>query len=147
MEIEEYKKLKEHIEELDDKCDVLIQEFDSYWFGANLNIAAPNDMLKNFEEYNKQKDAACGDALIELRKLSIVERMNRPIELSELPTYGDVMSLKKFIGCCKGGGFINYDGYGHYVKDNQETNIEIYPSDIKKGNIRKEFDTIIWYNR
>jgi hypothetical protein len=82
-----------------------------------------------------------------LAELSREERMIMPYELSELPKYGDVMSLKEFIECVKEGGFIDYDGYGHYVKDGKETNIIIHPSDIGYKAVRKEFDTIVWYNR
>ena len=57
------------------------------------------------------------------------------------------ISLKDFIECVKCGGFINYDGYGKYVKNGMETDIEIYPSDVKNKNVRKEFDKIIWFNR
>jgi len=74
-------------------------------------------------------------------------RMIMPYELSEIPDYGDVMSLKTFLSCVKDGGFIDYDGFGCYVKDGQETNIEIYPSDYHHNSIRYEFDTIVWYNR
>jgi hypothetical protein len=82
-----------------------------------------------------------------LAELSREERMIMPYELSELPSYGDVMTLEHFIECVKEGGFIDYDGYGYYVKDGMETDITIHPSDIGHGAIRKEFDTIIWYNR
>ena len=34
-----------------------------------------------------------------------------------------------------------------FVENDMMTNIEIYPSDVKKGNIRKEFNKIIWFNR
>lgn len=60
---------------------------------------------------------------------------------------GSVMSLADFIECVKEGGFIDYDGFGSYVKDNRESNISIYPSDIDNNVIRPGFDTIIWYNR
>jgi hypothetical protein len=68
-------------------------------------------------------------------------------DLSELPDYGDVMTLEHFIENVKDGGFIDYDGFGNYVKDGKMSNIEIYPSDVKHNMIRKDFDTIIWFNR
>lgn len=74
-------------------------------------------------------------------------RMLMPVEYDDLPDYGTVMSLKEFIENVKSGGFIDYDGYGSYVKDGKESNITIYPSDIAYGVIREGFDTIIWYNR
>jgi len=82
-----------------------------------------------------------------LRTLDRQLRMALPCELSDLPKYGDVMSLQEFIECVKSGSFIDYDGSGNYVKDGKISNIEIYPSDIKYNAIRREFDTIIWFNR
>lgn len=82
-----------------------------------------------------------------LGALSREKRMIMPVELSELSDFGHVMSLKDFIECVKEGGFIDYDGFGRYVKDGHETNIDIYLSDVKHKAIRTEFDTIIWFNR
>lgn len=58
-----------------------------------------------------------------------------------------VMSLTDFIDTCKSGGFIDYDGFGRYVKDGKTSNIEIYPSDVEYLSLRTDFDTIVWYNR
>lgn len=80
-------------------------------------------------------------------ELSRKIRMIKPYTLEPLPKYGNVMSLEEFIECCKSGGFIDYDGYGSYVKDGQRTNITVYPSDVKHGAIRTEFDKIVWFNR
>ena len=74
-------------------------------------------------------------------------RMIMPYELTDLPNYGHIMTLKSFIKDVKAGNFIDYDGYGRYVKDNKETNIMILPSDIMHKSIRKDFYTIVWYNR
>ena len=74
-------------------------------------------------------------------------RKIKPYELSKIPTYGDVMTLTKFIECVVSGGFIDYDGSGNYVKDGQMTDIDIYPSDVYHDCIRNEFDTIIWFNK
>lgn len=83
-------------------------------------------------------------------KLSMLDAEHRQLiepEYSELPKYGDVMSLKDFIENVKCGGFIDYDGSGNYVKDGKMSNIDVYPSDVSKGRLRKEFDTIIWFNK
>ena len=103
---------------------------------------------KSYNEYLKLKKERCGKFLTELILLERIERMMRPVELNDLPNYGDVMSFKTFKDNCLYGGFIDSDGCGYYVKDGKITNIEIYPSDIKNKLIRKEnFDTIIWFNR
>lgn len=80
-------------------------------------------------------------------RLSREYRMLVEPNYSELPDYGDVMSLSDFIESVKFGGFIDYDGSGNYVKDGKMSDIDIYPSDYKAGAIRKDFDTIIWFNR
>jgi len=101
------------------------------------------DYSKPFELYQEY-------TLPERKKLNELSRKYRLIKsykLSELPDYGDVMSIEHFVECVKCGGFIDYDGFGHYVKDGQETDIEIYPSDVKHNMVRKDFDTIVWYNR
>lgn len=84
------------------------------------------------------------------KKINALDRERRlimPAVISGDVDNGDVMSLKEFISCCKSGGFIDYDGFGYYVKDGKEYNIEIYPSDVKHNTIRKDFDTIVWFNR
>lgn len=84
------------------------------------------------------------------KKVSKASRKYRMIKkptYSELPDFGDVMSLEDFIDNVKSGGFIDYDGSGNYVKDGMESDITIYPSDYDFGAIRTDFDTIIWYNK
>lgn len=93
-----------------------------------------------FEDYMKPYNKKCSEIS---RKL----RMIMTPEFSDLPDFGDVMSLEHFIANVECGGFIDYDGYGSYVRDGKESNITIHPSDVKHGAVRKDFDTIIWYNR
>ena len=91
--------------------------------------------------------AVTGDRVSELSRQY---RLVKPYKLSRHPIKkddGDLMSLREFISCCKSGGFIDYDGYGRYVKDNKETDITIYPSDVDHKSIRKEFKEIILFNR
>lgn len=101
------------------------------------------DDIKSFQEY---------EALIEyenskISKLSREKRMIMPYELSDIPKYGNVMSLKSFIKDVKNGCFIDYDGSGNYIKDDKMTDIVIYPSDVEYNSIRKDFDKIIWFNK
>jgi hypothetical protein len=91
---------------------------------------------KNREPYNKK-----------LRKLDRERRMLMTPAFSKLPKYGSVMSLESFVKNVNSGNFMDYDGSGCYVKDNELSNIPIYPSDVKANSIRKDFDTIIWFNR
>jgi hypothetical protein len=131
-------KNEKRLQEIEKEMDILeekLSEKDKLW-----DWTKPRD---NWDEYSKymrpERERLC--------KLSKEMRMLMPYKLTELSDFGDVMTLKHFIECVKEGGFIDYDGYGRYVKDNQETDIEIHPSDVKHKAIRKEFDTIIWFNR
>lgn len=129
----ELEKIDEHIEVL----EKIIKEKDRKWFGDKRN---DNKSLEDYWAY-------VYDEKIELSKLDRKRRMIMPYELSELSTFGNVMSIKEFIGACRATLFIDSDGFGKYVKDGKETDIEIYPSDIKHNAIRREFDTIIWFNK
>ncbi len=102
------------------------------------------DFKKSHEENSKLLSTPEGK---KIRNLDRELRMIMPYELSPISDFGDVMTLKEFIGNVKGGGFIDYDGFGRYVKDDKESNIEIYPSDVKNNSVRKDFDKIIWFNR
>ena len=71
-----------------------------------------------------------------------------PCELiDEIDSDDDVMTIKEFINAVKSGLFVDTDGYGRYVKDNKKTNITISPSDVKYQAIRKDFNTIVWFNK
>lgn len=83
----------------------------------------------------------------EYRKLSRQYRVLVDPILSEWDETGDMMTLNNFEAYCKGGGFIDYDGHGMYSDGEKESDIIIYPSDIKAGNYRKDFTHVIWYNR
>lgn len=85
---------------------------------------------------------------------SKVSKLSREYRLLKEPVFrepdyfdDDIMSLSHFIECVECGGFIDYDGFGCYVRDGKVSDIEIYPSDLKHNSIRKDFDTIVWYNR
>jgi hypothetical protein len=123
------------LEEIEQEIEVLhkkIEEKKEKW-----------DNSKSWEEYSNYMSP-------EWTSLAILDREKRmimPYKLSELPDYGDVMSLDEFIVCVNGGDFIDYDGFGYYVEHGKETNIMIVPSDVKHNSIRREFHTIIWYNR
>lgn len=80
--------------------------------------------------------------------ISQIKRLRRPTwKMDPLPTYGDHMTLKKFISCVKSGGFINYDGFGQYASKTQISDITILPSDIHADAYRKDFSHIVWFNR
>ncbi len=102
--------------------------------------APPNMDFRQFEEYMKPTSS-------KVSRISKELRMIKTPTYSELPDYGDIMSLEDFIETVNDGGFIDYDGFGKYVKDGKKSDIDIYPSDVKRNKVRKDFDTIIWFNR
>jgi len=132
--------VEEQLKKIDEDVNFLrkiINEKDKKWY------ADKNNDNKSFEEYWEY----VYNEKIELAKLDRKRRMIMPYELSELPDYGDVMTLNEFIKACNFGLFVDSDGSGCYSKDGQETNIPIYPSDIIHKAIRREFDSVIWYNK
>lgn len=103
-----------------------------------------SDKYPTYDEF----EIAIAPFQAKLRALDRELRMILPCELTgEIEPDDDVMSLKEFIKLVKEGMFIDYDGWGRYVKNGKKTNIQILPSDIKYRAIRKEFDTIVWFNK
>jgi restriction endonuclease S subunit len=130
------KTLEQQIEELKAELEIVYKE-DSKRFND-----APEGMdFKQFEEYMSVTGKKIGELSRKLRLIDI------PTFDDNLPSYGHVMSLEDFIENVKSGGFIDYDGYGNYIRDGKESNIMILPSDVKHDMVRKDFDNIIWYNR
>lgn len=84
-----------------------------------------------------------------IRKLGREQKMERPIHLSRSveDSCGDRMTIEEFKENVECGGFIDYDGFGTYIMDEKMSNIDISPSDVKAGMIRKEFKEIIWFNK
>ena len=58
----------------------------------------------------------------------------------------DVYTIEEFLECVKDRAFIDYDGYGHPVKDKKsDLLIDIQPSSIHL--IPEDATHIIWFNR
>lgn len=132
--------VEEQLKRIDKYIDVLrklVDEKEKQWYGDRKNDN------KSFDEYWEY----VYDEKKELAKLDRKRRMIMPYTLSEIPSYGDVMTLDEFIAACKEGWFVDSDGTGYYGKDGKETDVYIYPSDISHRAIRKEFDSVIWYNK
>ncbi len=105
---------------------------------------------KEKNDPNKGWEAFCAHMKPEwdaLAKLGRERRMLMTPKFEDIPEYGDVMTLKDWLECVEEGGFIDYDGHGRYVRDGKESDIMIYPSDVRYDSIRDDFDTIIWFNR
>ena len=98
------------------------------------------DSLNDFWKSTKHLRIKISDLYSELRLIQIPK-------MSPIPDYGDHMTLEYFINCCKNGLLISYDGFGKYATNNEMSDIEIYPSDIKRGKYRKDFSHVVWFNR
>lgn len=58
----------------------------------------------------------------------------------------DVYTVKEFKDLCECHAFIDYDGFGHPVKDKKsDQDIMIRPSELER--IPKDATHIIWFNR
>ena len=73
----------------------------------------------------------------------------KPPVLTLLPKKKEehLYTVEEFIEMCNDGDFIDYDGFGRYATDKEESDIEVMPSYIKSGFIRTDFSHIVWYNR
>lgn len=74
-------------------------------------------------------------------------RRVKPIQMLPLPDYGDHMLIADFVAACRSGTFIDYDGYGYYATQTQESDKLIRPSEVMKGHIDWSFSHVMWYNR
>lgn len=115
--------------------ELSLEESNKHFQNAPLNMG-----FDEFEEYMSLGHEKSSKLSRELRMIMVPEFDN-------LSDYGSVMTLESFIENCNAGGFIDYDGFGKYIKDDKESNILIYPSDVQYDTIRSDFDTIIWFNR
>jgi hypothetical protein len=60
---------------------------------------------------------------------------------------GNMMKLGEWIDCVHTGGFIDYDGFGHYSDGKKIYDIPISPSNVARNTVLTSFTHVIWYNR
>lgn len=123
------------LEEINKELEIAKLEYNTVYKNLPLYLSY-QDIIKSLEPYSKK-----------IEELSQEKRLLINPEFKDLPNYGDLMTLKEFVSNCKGGGFIDYDGHGKYVRNNKMSNITIYPSDIKANKYRTDFTHVIWFNR
>lgn len=84
-----------------------------------------------------------------VKALSRAEELNLiPAPKGEpLPDYGAHMPLAEFISCCESGFFIDYDGVGNYASATEMFPQEVYPSDVQRKNIDRQFSHVVWFNK
>jgi len=76
-----------------------------------------------------------------------IRQVKEAKEFEPIEKDDDIYTIKQFIDMCKGGGFIDYDGFGVYAFEDKKSDIHVYPSDVQKGIIRNDFTHVVWYNR
>jgi hypothetical protein len=64
-----------------------------------------------------------------------------------IPEYGDMIELEEFIDLCEQGSFVDSDGFGYYATTNGMSDKYAVPSEIKSGNIQKEWTHVCWFNK
>jgi transcription termination factor Rho len=69
------------------------------------------------------------------------------IKFKPIPEHSDHMSMKKFKKYCKGGMFIDYDGFGYLATSTQTSDVYICPSMLKKISIPSWATHVVWFNR
>jgi len=75
-----------------------------------------------------------------------------PVKFSKTNCYGcghedDVYTVAEFIQAVESGAFIDYDGYGHPVRDGMsDTSIVICPSTAAE-DIPSDATHVVWFNR
>ena len=129
--------LKERVEKLEKE----IEEIEDFLSSKDAEFM---ETTSSYEEYSEKRRPSTS-------KIATLDRQRRLIMPAvagkKVGAKDDVMPIQDFIENCKCGGFIDYDGFGQYVRDGVEYNVEIYPSDVKHNSIRKDFDTIVWFNK
>lgn len=132
----------ESIEELEKKLNAIERACDNVWeeFMDMSTKNIPYDVTNKW--YSSQpvikERELIQDKIRQLKKADGFE----PIEKDD-----DVYTIEQFKGICKDGGFIDYDGFGVYAYEDKKSDINIYPSDVQKGNVRNDFTHVVWYNR
>lgn len=129
-------------EELEKKIDILDDEIHEIW---EKSFDMPiGEGWKWYSTHPKVKERA--DLYREL-KLIMDYKLSDFLMCKGKPE-GDLMTLSEFVNSCKIGPlFCDSDGIGYYATKGQESNIEIYPSDIISGKYRKDFTHVMWYNK
>ena len=78
-----------------------------------------------------------------------------PVKFTKTNNYGsgpededDVYTVAEWIDHCKGGSFIDYDGYGYRVKDGKQGGPAVHPSMVTSGTFEPYDAThIVWFNK
>ena len=80
--------------------------------------------------------------------IKLTDMRQEPVQLKEIPEYGDHMTLEEWVNAVNSGAFIDYDGDGHLATADKCSDIVIKPSSLKDDFVIPDWVThIVWYNR
>lgn len=64
-----------------------------------------------------------------------------------IPNYADVMTVKDFLAACEFRFFIDYNGFGHPIKNGMmDGEYKLYPSQMP-SKMPTDADNVAWFNR
>jgi hypothetical protein len=143
-------KIEKRIKELDD----ILEKRQKEWWSMKDKNTTFSTFTGSWEEYCKYREPEISEVIVLERekRMLMTPQLSEPMK-SDLDgkVIGDLFTIKEFIENCEDGGFIDYDGSGNYAKEvngkMMESNISIFPSDIKNKSIRVDFTHVLWYNR
>jgi len=83
------------------------------------------------------------------KKIIFMENAKKAIKFEPIPSYGDHMSIQKYLKNIEDRTFIPYDGYGYYATEDKISDVlaSFDEYSIKKVISNKEFDYVVWFNR
>ena len=133
------KQVKEELEKAEDLLEAKIEQF--------MDGKSAPETYEDFQEFWNRKEEFIEPFAEKVGELNQEYRLLKAPEMKDLDNIGDHMTFEDFKGCVDCGGFIDYDGYGYYATEIQQSDIVIYPSDVREGKHRKDFTHVMWYNR
>jgi hypothetical protein len=73
----------------------------------------------------------------------------RTIIFDDVPNYGDLIEIEEFLNDIESGGFIDYDGCGHFATSDKMSNVEIWIKALFLGkqDIPNWATHIMWFNK
>ncbi len=71
----------------------------------------------------------------------------QPVELEDIPEYGDKMSVEDFVEACYDGAFTDDDGTGYYATEDKMTRIVVNPSNISMETFDDRWSHVVWFNK
>ncbi len=74
--------------------------------------------------------------------------MKMKVELGKQTDFGDLFTVPEFIQYCDTRSFIDSDGVGHLATATRESNVSIYPSEVRKTLTLNPWAThVMWFNK